>query len=70
MNNLTCVVCGAPLTGGTDTFGDIGLEMCQTDWFEMMAEWDEFVDIQNLVAREERRDALKTQFKVNRDPHE
>ncbi len=28
MNHLTCICCGKPLTGGLDTYGDLGQEMC------------------------------------------
>lgn len=32
---MKCVVCETPLTGGTDTFGDVNYEMCMSCWFEV-----------------------------------
>lgn len=29
---MNCLHCGVPLTGGLDTFGDHGLEVCQACW--------------------------------------
>lgn len=31
---LECVLCGAELTGGIDTFGPLGLESCAACWSE------------------------------------
>jgi len=33
MNGLMCVVCGKPLNGGIDTFGEITTPMCESDWY-------------------------------------
>lgn len=27
--NLHCTICGTPLSGGLDTYGDVGRELCQ-----------------------------------------
>lgn len=32
MSELKCVACEAPLTGGLDTYGDLGYEMCFVCW--------------------------------------
>lgn len=31
---MNCVVCGKPLTGGVDTFGEPDAPMCWGDWFD------------------------------------
>lgn len=35
---MTCTCCNTPLSGGTDTFGDVGLEMCQSCFLELCDE--------------------------------
>jgi hypothetical protein len=32
---LTCTICGKELSGGLDTFGDIGEELCQDCWIRL-----------------------------------
>lgn len=32
---INCTACQKPLTGGTDTFGDMQLPMCQECWFDL-----------------------------------
>ena len=46
MSNLTCVVCGKPLSGGSDTFGDIHNPMCQPCHLALWADTE-------IVEREE-----------------
>lgn len=36
MNHLKCTCCSEPLSGGLDTFGDVGREMCWTCWSSFM----------------------------------
>lgn len=33
---MTCTCCKTPLTGGSDTFGQVGQEMCQECWWAML----------------------------------
>lgn len=35
---MTCTCCQTPLTGGTDTFGQVGQEMCQECWWALREE--------------------------------
>lgn len=37
---MKCTCCQTPLTGGTDTFGDAGLEMCQSCWWALLYDGD------------------------------
>jgi hypothetical protein len=37
---MTCTCCQTPLTGGTDTFGSVGLEMCQSCWWALLYDGD------------------------------
>lgn len=37
---MTCTCCQTPLTGGTDTFGQVGLEMCQSCWWALPYDGD------------------------------
>jgi hypothetical protein len=32
---LFCTLCHVPLTGGIDTFGDTGSEVCEDCWYEL-----------------------------------
>lgn len=38
MADLCCTICHTPLTGGLDTYGDVGLEMCQRCELELSYE--------------------------------
>jgi hypothetical protein len=37
---MTCTCCQTPLTGGPDTFGQVGLEMCQSCWWALLCDGD------------------------------
>lgn len=50
---LTCICCGKPLTGGLDTFGDVGQEMCWNDWSALVFEPpDPYLDLRHLMSDE------------------
>lgn len=57
MSNITCIVCGKRLTGGTDTFGEIALPMCQICWLEL-TDWE-------FLAREDRRERQRLRSYVD-----
>ncbi len=53
MNTLVCICCGKPLTGGLDTFGDVGQEMCWDDWSTLVFDPpDPYLDLRELMADE------------------
>lgn len=35
---MNCIACGKPLSGGLDTFGEIGQELCQVDYLALLSE--------------------------------
>ena len=43
MDELTCMICGCPLSGGLDTYGAVGQELCFADWLALAYE-DEQVE--------------------------
>ncbi len=32
---MNCSICGTPLSGGLDTFGDVGAELCADCWYDL-----------------------------------
>lgn len=54
MNTLKCTCCEAPLSGGLDTFGDVGCDMCWTCYSALLPDRvpevpTPFVDVQLFV---------------------
>ena len=35
MTDLHCTICTTPLTGGLDTYGDVGAELCIDCWYDL-----------------------------------
>jgi hypothetical protein len=52
---MKCLTCDTQLTGGTDTFGDVGQELCMECWYALCAEmrvtehWRSWADTFSLV---------------------
>ncbi len=50
---MNCTCCQQPLTGGLDTYGDVGQEMCWDCWSELVFEpADPYLDLRKLIASE------------------
>lgn len=54
MDNLHCSVCGKALSGGLDTFGDVGFELCFEDYANPPDDDDPLIEAE----REDAIDAL------------
>lgn len=51
---MICMCCGKALSGGLDTFGDVGAEMCFDCWLALLNEQpEEHVDIRELMDDED-----------------
>lgn len=47
---MTCTICGQVLTGGLDTYGDVGQEFCHECYLSLLEEKPEpHIDIRTLM---------------------